>query len=143
VYLIPVVALLIGVCLATLWKAPITGWPAQYIAVACLAGLDTVCGGIRSALEGKFYNTVFITGFFSNIIIAFGLAWLGNRIFVDLFLAVALVLGARIFTNLSLIRRYLITRYSDAQERKRLESLAAQASTGQSSATLGQADTTV
>jgi small basic protein len=142
VYLIPILALLIGVCLATLLKIPVTGWPAQYIAVACLAGLDTVCGGIRSALEGKFYNAVFVTGFFSNIIIAFGLAWLGNRIFVDLFLAVALVLGARIFTNLSLIRRYMLTKYTDAKERRRLEALAAQSASGQSATTLGQADTT-
>ena len=141
-YLIPILALIVGVCLASLFHIPVTGWPAQYIAVACLAGLDTICGGVRSALEGKFYNWVFITGFFSNIIIAFGLAWLGNKIFVDLFLAVALVLGARIFTNLSLIRRSLITKFMDAQERRRLEAIAAQSASGQSATTLGQADTT-
>jgi len=55
------------------------------------------------------------------------LAWLGDRIGIDLFLAVALVLGARIFTNLSLIRRYLLTKWQDAKERKRLQQLAAQA----------------
>jgi small basic protein len=97
------------------------GAPGHYIAIACLAGLDTVLGGIRSGLEGKFHNDIFITGFITNILIAFFLAWLGDRIGVNLFLAAALVLGARIFTNLSLIRRFLLTKFQDARERKRAQ----------------------
>src|SRR5271166_4975437 len=125
-----------------LWTQPLTGIYGQYLAIACLAGLDTICGGVRSGLEGKFHPDIFITGFFSNIIIAFGLAWLGDKIFVDLFLAVALVLGWRIFTNLSLIRRYLLTRIKDAADRRRLEGSAAQTETAQTAVALGQADTT-
>lgn len=91
----------------------------MYLAVACLAGLDTVLGGIRSGLEGKFHTDVFVTGFVSNIVISFFLAWLGDKLLINLYLAVALVLGARIFTNLSLIRRFLLTKWQDARERKR------------------------
>lgn len=98
--------------------SPLPGAPGQYIAIACLAGLDTILGGIRSGLEGKFYNDVFVTGFVSNIFIAFFLSWLGDQIGVNLFLAAALVLGARIFTNLSLIRRFLLTKYQDARQRR-------------------------
>lgn len=98
--------------------SPLPGAPGQYIAIACLAGLDTILGGIRSGLEGKFYNDVFITGFVSNIGIAFFLSWLGDQIGVNLFLAAALVLGARIFTNLSLIRRFILTKYQDARQRR-------------------------
>ena len=94
---------------------------ALYLAVGCLAGLDTVLGGVRSGLEGKFHTDVFLTGFVSNIVIAFFLAWLGDKIGVNLSLAVALVLGARIFTNLSLIRRFLLTKWQDAKEKKRLQ----------------------
>jgi small basic protein len=93
----------------------------QYLAIACLAGLDTVLGGIRSGLEGKFYNDVFVTGFISNVVIAFFLSWLGDRIGVNLFLAAAIVLGSRIFTNLSLIRRFTLTKLQDARERRRLQ----------------------
>ena len=141
-YLIPIVALLFGILLAMQWTQPLTGEIGQYLAIACLAGLDTICGGVRSGLEGKFHPDIFITGFFSNIVIAFGLAWLGEKIFVDLFLAVALVLGWRIFTNLSLIRRYLLTRMKDATERRRLEELATQSESAQTGMGLGQADTT-
>ena len=130
--LIPIVALLIGVALARLiWGAPLTGEPGQYAAVACLAGLDTVCGGVRSGMEGKFHTDVFATGFLSNVVISFFLAFLGDKIGVDLYLAVALVLGARIFTNLSLIRRFLLTKWHDNRERKRLQQLAQAAITSE------------
>lgn len=128
IFLLPIVGLIIGALLAIYLGVGAQGGVAgQYLAVACLAGLDTICGGIRSGLEGKYTNEVFFTGFISNILISFGLAFLGDRIGLDLFLAVALVLGARIFTNLSLIRRYVLTKWQDARERKRLQELAAKA----------------
>ena len=124
--LVPIVALLIGAVLALLINiGPLRGMEAQYLAVACLAGIDTVCGGIRGGLEAKFRTDVFVTGFVSNVLIACFLAWLGEKIALNLFLAVALVLGARIFTNLSLIRRFLLTKWQDARERQRLKELAA------------------
>jgi small basic protein len=117
------VALVLGAVLALVFNKPMTGVYGQYLAVACLAGLDSVCGGIRSGLEGKFHNDVFTSGFIFNILIAFFLAWFGDQIFIDLFLAVALVLGARIFNNLSLIRRFLLTRWQDNRERKRMQEI--------------------
>lgn len=119
--LIPLVVLLIAVVVASQFVQPEEGVYAQYIAVACLAGLDTVCGGVRSGLEGKFHNDVFITGFISNVLIAFFISWLGDQIGINLFLAAALVLGSRIYTNLSLIRRYALTKWQDSRERARIQ----------------------
>lgn len=125
IYVLPFVALAFGALVAVLAKiGALPGAGGQYLAVACLAGFDTVFGGVRSGLEGKFRTDVFVTGFFSNILIAFFLAWLGDQIYINLFLAVALVLGARIFTNLSLIRRFALTKWQDARERKRLQAMA-------------------
>jgi small basic protein len=122
VILIPIITMLVGAIIALAVVHPVLNpTTTLYLAVACLAGLDTVLGGIRSGLEGKFHTDVFLTGFVANIVIAFFLAWLGDQIYIDLFLAVALVLGARIFTNLSLIRRFLLTKWQDARERKRLQ----------------------
>ena len=120
---VPIITLLIGAAAALIFNKPLTGIYGQYLAVACLAGLDSICGGIRSGLEAKFHNDVFISGFIFNIVIAFFLAWLGDQIFIYLFLAVSLVLGARIFNNLSLIRRFLLTRWQDNRERKRMQQL--------------------
>jgi small basic protein len=127
VIFIPIFALIVGAALALLVNVgPLPGAIGQYLAIACLAGLDTVFGGIRGGLEGKFRSDVFLTGFVSNVLIAAFLAWLGDQIFLNLFLAVALILGARIFTNLSLIRRYALTKWLDQRERNRLQSLAQQ-----------------
>jgi small basic protein len=121
VILLPLIALLVGLLLPKLFGLPaITGLSAEYLAVACLAGLDSICGGVRAGLEGKFHNDVFATGFISNTIIVFFLAWLGDQIGINLVLAAVVVLGARVFTNLSLIRRYALTRWQDRQQRIRL-----------------------
>ncbi|HEY0867426.1 MAG TPA: small basic family protein [Fimbriimonas sp.] len=120
--LIPIIAVVIGAALALAMNVqPIPGLGGQYLAVACLAGLDTICGGIRSGLEGKFRNDVFFSGFLSNVLIALLLVWFGDQIFINLYIAIALILGARIFTNLSLIRRYVLTRIQDARERAKLQ----------------------
>jgi len=127
VILLPILAMLVGAVIAYFVVVPIHDpIVTLYLSVACLAGLDTLLGGIRSGLEAKFHSDVFLTGFVSNILIAFFLAWLGDKIGVNLSLAVALVLGARIFTNLSLIRRFLLTKWQDARERRRLQQELAQ-----------------
>jgi small basic protein len=116
---LPFIAILIGAALAILLNAqPLSGWGGQYLAVACLAGLDSVFGGIRAGMEGKFRNDVFLTGFFSNIAIASFLAWFGDRIYIDLFLAVAIVFGTRTFQNLALIRRMMLTMFTDWRARR-------------------------
>jgi len=120
--LLPLLALLLGFAAAVWFKGfvgPVEPVNAQYFAVGCVAGLDTLCGGIRSGLEGKFYTDVFVTGFLSNVLIAFGMAWLGDQIGVNLFLAAVLVMGGRIFTNLSLIRRLLLAKWQDSRDRQK------------------------
>lgn len=121
ILIVPFVAILVGVILGLFVNHPFTGELGQYIAVACLAAMDTIFGGIRSGIEGKFRTDIFLTGFISNVLIATWLAWIGDKIFIDLFLAVSLVLGGRIFLNLSQIRRGLINEWTDRRERKRLE----------------------
>ena len=121
---LPLIALALGILAGVLLNVGVDAKLGVYFGIACLAGLDTVCGGVRSGLEGKFRNDVFVTGFVSNVLIAFFLAWLGDRIGINLYVAVAFVLGARLFTNLSLIRRYALTKWQDALERKRLQAQA-------------------
>lgn len=115
--LIPIAFFMLGVILALTMKVHGHGVELRYMAVACLAGLDTVLGGIRSGYEGKFQNDVFITGFITNTVISFAIAYLGYQIGIDLFVVVALVMGMRIFNNLSVIRRYLLQAYVDMVSR--------------------------
>jgi small basic protein len=90
---------------------------ASYLSLAALAGLDAVCGGIRSGVEGKFQDNILLTGFAINTVLAALLAYLGDRIGVNLHLAAVVLLGGRVFTNLSLIRRYWLSqRLAQKQE---------------------------
>lgn len=102
--------------------APITGEVASayapYLSLATLAGLDTVLGGIRAGIEGRFQDDVFVTGFILNTMLAAALAYLGDRIGVDLFLAAVVALGSRVFLNLSLIRRYYLTKYALGRQKE-------------------------
>lgn len=125
---VPFIGIALGVFLAFLMKlGPVTNEAGIYLSVACLAGLDSLCGGIRSGLEGKYSNDVFISGFFTNVLIAFFLAWLGDRIGNNLNLVAALVFGTRIFTNLSLIRRFVVTKWQDDRARRRASAAQSQA----------------
>jgi len=81
---------------------------AKYMSVAALAALDSVFGGIRAAMEDHFSNDIFVTGFFSNALLAAGLAFIGERLGIDLYLAAVVAFGVRLFQNLAIIRRHLL-----------------------------------
>ena len=79
-----------------------------YIAVAILAFLDSLFGGIVSNMKNEFNMTVFVSGFFVNALIAIFLVYLGQKLNVDIYLAAVIVFTTRLFTNLSIIRRLII-----------------------------------
>lgn len=84
----------------------------RYLSIAILASLDTAFGGIRASLEGKYENAVFVSGFFTNMVLAAGLIYMGDRLGVkDLYLAGVVALGIRVFQNLGIIRRRLFERW--------------------------------
>ncbi|MCS7300470.1 MAG: small basic family protein [Fimbriimonadales bacterium] len=110
--------LILGVIIATvLLDVPLPEEWAAYLSLAALAGLDTAFGGWRAALEGRFHADVFISGFIVNALLAAALAYLGDRIGVDLFLAAVVTLGGRMFLNLSLIRRYYLNQFALRRQR--------------------------
>ena len=92
-------------------------YAAPYLSLAALAGLDAVCGGVRAGLESKFQDDIFLTGFLMNTLLAAALAYLGDRLGVDLFLAAVVLLGGRVFMNLSLIRRFWLTQRQLARQK--------------------------
>ena len=93
--------------------------PPNKLAIAIIAALDTVFGGIASVIKGNFDLKIFLTGFFGNAILSILLTYLGNRLNVDIYLAAIIVFVGRMFTNLAIIRRYYVEKWS-----KKLDSLA-------------------
>ena len=83
----------------------------SYVSIALLAALDSVFGGIRAILEETFDNTIFLTGFLTNTLLAALLAYIGDRLGVPIYLAAVFAFGARLFQNIAIIRRFLISKY--------------------------------
>lgn len=84
----------------------------RYLSIAVLAALDTGFGGIRASLDGSYDHAVFISGFFTNALLAAGLVFLGDRLGVEnLYLAGVAALGIRMFNNMGYIRRALFQQW--------------------------------
>ena len=108
--LLPVAALLLGLALGFITKASVPAHLAPYTAVALLAAFDSVLGGFRAALDGVFDDVIFVSGLLSNALLAALLAFVGDRIGINLYLAALVAFGVRIFQNLAILRRILLTR---------------------------------
>lgn len=106
--LLPIAGLLIGILLGTVFPVSVPADYAKYLSVALLASLDSVFGGLRAGIEEKFDNTIFITGFFTNALLAAILVYIGDRLGIDLYYVASLAFGLRIFQNLAIIRRYFL-----------------------------------
>ena len=79
-----------------------------YLAIAIIAALDSVFGGITSSLKKNFDMKIFVSGFFVNAILAILLTYLGQKLNVDIHLAAVVVFVGRMFNNLGIIRRYYV-----------------------------------
>lgn len=79
-----------------------------YICIGMLAAFDSLVGAIRASLEKNYDNTLFISGFFTNAILAAVLSYFGDKLGVPFFYAPIVVFGGRLFQNIANIRRYLI-----------------------------------
>jgi small basic protein len=114
---LPVLGLLLGLLLGFMSDIRVPPEYSNYLSIAVLAALDTLFGGIRAHLQGSFEDKVFITGFFFNILLAAGLAYLGVHLGIDLYLAAIFAFGVRLFNNIAVIRRLMISKWSDSRKK--------------------------
>jgi small basic protein len=118
---LPILGIIIGIILGLIlpWQIP-TNY-ASYMSIAVLAALDSVFGGIRASMENKFKTDIFISGFFGNAFLAAGLAYIGDRLDVPVYLAAIFAFGNRLFQNFAALRRhflaYLRRRLDDHEEK--------------------------
>ncbi|MBZ4654968.1 MAG: hypothetical protein JG781_2325 [Peptococcaceae bacterium] len=110
-WLLPVLGLIIGAMIGSAITFQVPLIYVKYMSIAVLASLDSVFGGIRAVLEDHFDGTILLTGFFTNALLAAFLAYMGDRLGVDLYYAAVFAFGVRLFQNLAIIRHNLLTRY--------------------------------
>lgn len=87
VWLIPALGLFAGILLGSIISIQIPLVMAKYLSIAVLAALDSALGGIRGIYENTFNGLVLLTGFISNAMLAAFLAFLGDQLSVDLYMA--------------------------------------------------------
>jgi len=118
---LPLMGLIIGLLVGSLFTLTLPGIVAKYLSIAVLASLDSLLGGWRAVLEDTFDGAILISGFFVNALIAAGLAYLGDLLGLDLYLAAVVVFGIRIFSNLGALRRSIVLRIRQNRLRRSAE----------------------
>lgn len=116
---LPFLGLLLGIAFGLLTNIQIPVIYENYLSIAVLAALDTLFGGIRAQLQQVYDDKVFMSGFFFNIMLAAGLAFLGVHLGVDLYLAAIFAFGVRLFQNIAIIRRILLTKWDEKVTNKK------------------------
>lgn len=115
------VAILIGCIVGALigLNSPIIPYTySGYLAIAIIAALDSVFGGITSSLNKTFDLKIFVSGFFGNAILSILLTYLGQKLNVDIYLAAIVVFVGRMFTNLAMIRRHYLDKLVKYRQEK-------------------------
>ena len=107
-WLIPAIGLFLGVYFGQFLRIEIPVGMVKYLSIGIMAALDSVFGGIKALYEKKFDSLLMLSGFFTNALLAAALAYIGDILNVDLYYAAVFAFGVRLFSNLSLIRIYVI-----------------------------------
>ncbi len=106
--MIAFIGLLIGIIVGMLWEVNIPDKFSPYMSVAILACLDSVFGAIRSSLSKNFQVDGLMSVFVGNAALAAGLAYLGDKLGIPIYMAAVIVFGGRIFDNFAIIRRLIL-----------------------------------
>ena len=110
------IAIFIGCILGAIlgMNAPMISYTySSYLAIAIVAALDTVFGGIVGVAKKTFDLKIFISGFFTNAILAILLTVLGQKLNVDIYLAAIVVFVWRMLNNIGIIRTYYIEKWTN------------------------------
>lgn len=109
--IIPVIGAILGILIAIFLPYQIPLIYVKYTAIAILAALDAIFGGLRAQLEQKFVFSKFISSFFTNAALAALLAYLGDSLGIDIYLGAVVAFSIRLFQNLSIIREELFEKF--------------------------------
>lgn len=90
----------------------------SYLAIAIVAAMDSVFGGVVGMIKKNFDLKIFLSGFFGNAILSMLLTYLGEKLNIDIYLAAIVVFVGRMFLNLGIIRRYYVEKWYEKFSKK-------------------------
>lgn len=90
----------------------------KYTAVAIIVILDSLFGAVKAEVSKDKYDTqIFLTGLGFNIILALAITLLGEKLGLDLYLAVTVVFIFRIFKNFGIVRHALLEKLATKKKK--------------------------
>jgi len=98
------IGILLGILVGSFLKINIPPEYARYTAVAILGVIDSIFGALRSETEYKYDSVIFVTGLLFNMALAIFITYVGDKLNIELYLAVVIAFIIRIFLNIGIIR---------------------------------------
>lgn len=116
---LPVLGLVLGIGLGVFLPIEVPGVYNYYFAVALMAALDGVLGGLEEGLRGSFDLFSFWSKILATTIFALLLVFIGDHLGVELYLAILFALCYRILKSVNGIHSFLTGKLKRAQLEKR------------------------
>ena len=113
IFLIIAAGLALGIALGIYSPIVIPPNYTVYVAVALLAALDSVLGSLSAHINKNFSFSIFISGLFGNALLAALIIFIGEKLGLDLYIAVVVVFGTRLFQNFAIVRRFALNKYTN------------------------------
>ncbi len=105
------IGILGGIIIGLIFKVSIAVAYIKYTAVIIVCIVDSLFGATKEELaKNQFDAPLFVTGLFTNIFLALLITLLGEKLGLDLYLAVTVVFTFRIFSNVGIIRRAILNK---------------------------------
>lgn len=118
--LVIISCLLLGTMVAIFVPIHIPPNITHYIAIALLAGFDSIFGGLVAHSKKSFKINIFLSGFFGNTILAIAIIYIGKLLNADLSIAAIVVFGTRLFQNFATLRRFVIDKVTQKINNKKI-----------------------
>jgi len=111
--IIAILAIAIGIFVGLWMPHNLTPDAVPFLAIAIIAALDSVFGGITAYMQKQFDITVFFTGLFTNALLAVGILYLGDILGINfpMLLATIVIFGTRMFQNFATMRYIFLEKY--------------------------------
>jgi len=110
-YLI-ILGLALGLVIGGFMQFDIPPEYARYSAVAIVGVVDSLFGAIRASVENKYNSSIFLTGLGFNILVGILFSFIGDKLNLDIYLAVLVAFTIRIFSNIGLIKAHTVEKFA-------------------------------
>lgn len=108
--------LLVGIAVGVITPLHIPIEFSRYIAVGIMGILDSVFGAVRADFQKQYNATVFISGIITNMLLAIMITYVGDRLGIDLYLAIIVAFTIRMLNNIGIIRYFFLSRFIGKHE---------------------------